>query len=542
MIVDARTLPSGVLIEADICIVGAGAAGIAIAREFIGSPIRIILLESGGLEFDERTQALYDGENTGFPYYELDKLRTRYFGGTTNRWAGACRPLDPIDFEKRDAVPDSGWPFDKAHLDPFYERAHEVCQIGEYDYDPAKWGSNKHPLLPIDGDRAITAMFRTRALRFGQEYKEEIAEAENIRCFLWANVIEIETDEGGESVSALSLSTLDKKRFSARARIYVLATGGVENPRIMLESRSGHSGGIGNRHDLVGRYFMEHLSVPGSILLPSDPELNANFYGGVRQGGQTGFGYLTLSENTLRDEELVNIRAFFSRSSMKDREALLYTSEGVGSADTILESLRSGNREVDFAGHLRSVIGDIDDVAMFNYRKFFQPDRDDVPIFYLYNHIEQVPDRESRIVLGEDRDELGLRRVQLHWKFGDREKRTFRRANQIIAEELALAGIGRTREIRDNAYFDDERVFSSGAQGETGWPPGMRGGWHQMGATRMHENPKKGVVDPDCRVHDLSNLYVAGSSVFPTSGYTNPTLTIVALSLRLSDHLRKELA
>ena len=168
MLVDARTVPANKVIETDVCIVGAGAAGITLAREFIGKPFRVCLLESGGFDFEESTQDLYRGNNAGF-HVPLSVARLRYFGGSTNHWGSYCRPLDEIDFETRDWVPHSGWPFKKSELDPYYDRAQSICQLGPYRYDPQFWQTQAGAPLPLAGDRVVTSIFQMRdpAVRFG---------------------------------------------------------------------------------------------------------------------------------------------------------------------------------------------------------------------------------------------------------------------------------------------------------------------------------------------------------------------------------------
>ena len=530
MIIDSRNLPEGTKIESDICIIGAGAAGISLAREFKNTQYRVCLLESGGLDYDPDNQALYKGENVGFPYYPLDALRLRYFGGTTNHWAGACRPLDEIDFTKRSWVPDSGWPFDKSHLDPFYERAHSVIQLGPYDYSLDSWVSKKKPKLPFNENLLTTAMFRGHPLRFGQVYHDEIKNASNIHTYLFANVTNIASNSDGNSIDKLQVATLTGNKFTVSSKIIILATGGIENPRILLASNDVQKNGLGNQFDLVGRYFMEHVSAPAAVLFPSDSNFPMDLYAGKKdkQGKAIGYSYLTLPEKVIKDEELLNIRAFILK--IPNQDALTSVSEGVASADAILETMREAKLANDFDNHLVNALKDFNDVAIYSYQKFFRPELRKKSAYYLNYHIEQAPNPESRVTLTTERDKLGMQRPQLAWHFGELEKRTLKRTNDIIAQELGRTGIGHLRLTRTDP--------------DTGWPSvlkGVRGAWHQMGTTRMHADPKQGVVDENCRVHGISNLYVAGSSVFPSSGYTNPTLTIVALSIRLADQIKREL-
>ena len=523
MFIDARTLSNETQIQSDVCIVGAGAAGITLAREFIGESLEVCLLESGGLDLDGDTQSLYRGEIIGYPYYPLDTVRLRYFGGTTNHWAGACRPLDEIDFSSRPWVPYSGWPFDKSHLDQFYRRAHAIVQLGSYDYDPKTWESEESPRLPIIGDRVATAMYQVSPpTRFGKIYREEIKRAQNISTFLYANVVEIEANASARSINRLRVTSFQGNKFSVTARVFILATGAIENPRLLLASNKIRRKGLGNETDLVGRFFMEHLSIPGALFLPSDPSIRTGLYEEQEKNGAVGKGYLILTHETLRREEILNLRAFVMPTSPEE------LSHGVSgwkaSAKAIFDAVRRGNLPNNFAEHLSNVITDIDEVAISSYRKTFRPAKG---AFSLYYHLENAPDPDSRIALTSERDVLGMRRVQLSWRFGDLERQTLRRANEIIGQELGRAGLGRINMVGDDT--------------ETGWPPGLRGAWHQMGTTRMHTDPKQGVVDEECRVHGLKNLFIAGSSVFPTSGYTNPTLTIVALAIRLADHIKREM-
>ena len=521
MFIDSRTLAEGSRIESDVCIVGAGAAGITIARELIGKPFRICLIESGGLEPDQETQSLYQGEIVGFPYYPLDLIRTRYFGGTTNYWAGVCRPLDEIDFEARPEVPHSGWPFNKSQLDPYFQRAHLVCQLGPYDYNPDTWKSDESPLLPIEGNRVATAIYQgSPPTRFGQVYREELEQAHNISTYLFANGIEIETSAASDAVTRLHVATLQGNRFSITARYFILATGAIENARLLLVSNKTQYTGLGNQNDLVGRYFMEHLSVPGGLFVPSS-DLTAStglYTSGRNLDGVGGYAYLSITPETLHREKLLNVRAFLKEAS--PQVAAQGTSGWSVSAQTVVDALRTSDWDIVFAGHIMNIINNTDEIAIRSYETFFHRPKG---VFALYYHIENAPNPDSRVTLISERDELGIPRVRLNWRFGDLERQTLQRANEIIGEELGRSGLGRV------SVFPDDP--------DTGWPDGLRGAWHQMGTTRMHSDPKQGVVDEQGRVHGVSNLYVAGSSVFPTSGYTNPTLTIVALCIRLSDHI-----
>ncbi|HEU4616718.1 MAG TPA: FAD-dependent oxidoreductase, partial [Gammaproteobacteria bacterium] len=333
MIIDARGVAEGTRLDADVCIIGAGAAGITLARELAGGPLDVCLLESGGLTPDARTQALYEGKNVGWPYYSLDALRLRFFGGTTNHWGGVCRPLDDIDFAARSWVPSSGWPFGKAELDPYYRRAHEVCQLGPYDYDVAAIEDASRQRFHLDAARLETTMCQySPPTRFGQVYREALERAPNVRTYLYANAVDLVPVESGRALSHVQAATLEGARFTVHARRFVLATGAIENARLLLASNGNRAGGLGNDHDLVGRFFMEHLSFPAGLLVPTMPGAAFKLYtqhSAMRGGHGFGQAHLSLPEAVLRRERLLNVRSWLPHA--RELDALRGTSEGVES-------------------------------------------------------------------------------------------------------------------------------------------------------------------------------------------------------------------
>jgi hypothetical protein len=257
MHIDARTLENGSLIEGDLCIVGAGAAGISIALEWINAGRKVLLLEGGGFDFEPRMQDLYRGEIVGLPYYPLHAAALHYFGGTTNHWAGMCSPFDPIDFEARPWVPHSGWPITRADLDPFYERAQKVLELTPYyDYDADSWSRRDSTLVPFALDRRalVTKMWQfSPPTRFGNRYRDAIVGASAVHLYTYANVCEIQANEVVSAVDELRVRTIDGKEHRVRAARYVLACCTIQNARLLLASNARATSGLGNGHDLVGR-------------------------------------------------------------------------------------------------------------------------------------------------------------------------------------------------------------------------------------------------------------------------------------------------
>jgi choline dehydrogenase-like flavoprotein len=518
MFVDARTLPEGSLIEADLCIVGAGAAGITIAREFRASPLRVVLLESGWFTADELTQSLYAGEVRERPYFLLDSIqtRTRYFGGTTNQWAGECRPFAALDFEQRDWVPDSGWPFDLEHLLPFYEKAQSVCQLGPFAYaarDLVKPGAR---LVGFDDERFCThALHYSPPTRFGETYRDEIRAASNVIAYLGANVVDLETPTPPVVVSGVRVACLSGNKFRVKARAVILAAGGIENARLLLQANRVQSAGLGNTYDQVGRYFMEHLYLDrAAVILAREASIGEFYTSGRWSDGRRVRGILELSPKVQRQEKLTNYCAVLD---------VEYLRQAVAISRSILGAIRRRRLPAGAGAHLGNTIKLF--AAKIAARLKLDGGKSPVRLYLVKNVMEQAPNRESRVVLADAKDEVGCPRVALHWRLSAIDKRTAHRAHEILAEEFRRAGIGR---------------LQSSLGGETDpWPAALRGARHHMGTTRMHPDPRRGVVDPDSRVHGIANLYVAGSSVFPTSGSANPTLTIVALALRLAGHLKR---
>ena len=530
---DARQLSAGTKLETELCIIGAGAAGITLALSLREAGFRVLLLESGGLEFEEATQALYAGDNTGLPNYDLDTSRLRFFGGSTNHWASWCRPLEPEDFKPADPADLRTWPLSRADLEPYYRVAQTLCELGPYNYDDlSPWlQASGMAALAVDPRRLKTTLFQVGPpTRFGSKYRDALARADNVTVFLHANVLELQTDATAGRVTGVSATSLDGPPFEVTARIVVLATGGLENVRLLLLSNRVRNAGLGNTYDVVGRYFMDHPWMTGAGFAAfANPLPDLRLYQDETAClGTTIFG--TLSAGAAEP----GIGGF--RVLLTPSHRLV---EGVNSLRTLAHAVRTMHAPPEgFWYHLRQVTADYDAVIDATYKTVFgtrtgpfnSPDPGTGPIVgaILDVNVEQFPDPASRVTLSSKRDALGQNRLAVDWLPCGREKRTVRRALELVADEIGRLGLGR---VHISSMPDGDR-----------WPAVLRGSRHHMGTTRMSDNPRTGVVDATCRVHGVANLYIAGSSVFASSGYANPTLTIVALALRLGDELRRQFA
>jgi choline dehydrogenase-like flavoprotein len=507
---DARDLEAQSLIEGDLCIVGAGAAGISMALEWIGTGQRVVLLEGGGFDYDPRMQELYRGENVGLPYFPLQSARLHYFGGTTGQWAGFCSTLDPQDLAVRDWVPHSGWPITRGELDPFYARAQPILQLGPNGWTADGWRQRDPALVPFPLDRRVawTKMWQfSPPARFGTLYRQRIVDAPNVHLYTHANVVDITANDGVSAVQELRVRTLEGKEHRVRAKRYVLACSTIQNARLLLASNRQATAGLGNANDLVGRFFMEHLEMPTGNLVTlgkTPPSVQMYDFGWGRTKAR---GELALSADVQRRRRILNATVSLTPGPL---------------ATVGLSTFQSIKPEV---------------LEMFHTGKITEDDLKTPPsstvprTFQLLTRQEQAPNPASRVTLSSDRDPLGMPRARLDWRLTELDRHSFGAFYDELGREMGRAGVGRLQ-MRDWVM---ERP-------DAAWPPSLGGGWHHMGTTRMHPDPRQGVVDVDCRVHGMANLYVAGAAVFPTAGCANPTFTLVALTLRLSDHLKGSVA
>jgi choline dehydrogenase-like flavoprotein len=516
MFVDLNDSDEDQMIASDICIAGAGPAGITLAlalqRE---GRLSVVVLESGGLDFDQDSQDLYRGRVVGLPYYDLDATRLRYFGGSTNHWGGWCAPLDEIDFERRDWVTLSGWPFGKQQLEPYYRQAQGICQLGAYRYRANEWraGNRFMSLLPGKLEHRIWQF--SPPTYFGRRYREPLAASRQVQVVFHANVTDIVLEPGFEQVAELQVRTLSGRTARVRARAFVLACGGLEIPRLLLSSTRQLASGIGNRHDLVGRYFMEHPHVVvGSFVTCRDP-VHFRAYQRPRKGDDDVLAGLGPTPQAQERLGILNASCQLRPVLPKDTGVEPDIMSRRPEKDLPARLARESPAYRQLAQALCPIIAD---------RNEGQSETSGFMFFDLVVRAESLPLPHSRVSLTAEQDALGLRRLALDWRLADEVKRTARETARLVAEELGYLDLGRAH-LESWVLHDD------------GWPSDLTGGNHHMGTARMSDDPTRGVVDWNCRVHGIGNLYVAGSAVFPTSGWANPTLTVVALALRLADHL-----
>lgn len=521
MLIDARTLDDNSRIEADIAIVGAGPAGITLARRLASARTQVCLIESGGLSPEAATQALYQGETSGIEY-PLSSSRLRYFGGSSGHWGGFCRPLDPIDFEQRDWIPLSGWPFDRGALDPYWEAASTAVETAPAQYENGDYWARAtgEPMVDWRAGRFMTRFFQySPPTRFGERYRGELERADHIRVLLHSNLTRISALSSARAVDHLRLQTLSGRCHQVHAKRYVLAAGGIENARLLLLSNDVMPSGLGNQHDMVGRCFMEHPHLGGfaDIVIADLSRLPRIYREHVLVDGRTARVCYIPRGDFLRRERMLS--ASFTMSVVETFDAESPTAADPASAEprNLLAAARPFLTDTAAPAAARGQ-------AELNGQ---QPNNGLGVRMGIGCACEQVPNLDSRVTLSDETDALGLRRTRLDWQLTEQDRRSLIANIHALGRELGATGIGRMRP----RLPDDGR-----------WEPRVSGGSHHMGTTRMSDDPKRGVTDRHCRVHGVDNLYVAGSSLFPTSGSANPTLNILALAYRLADHLEQHSA
>ncbi|KAF0176906.1 MAG: FAD-dependent oxidoreductase [Caulobacteraceae bacterium] len=539
MFQDMRGAPDGASHEADLCIIGGGTAGLALARLMIGKPFKVIVLESGGFKSEWPTQSLYQGESVGQQYEALEANRSRFLGGSSNCWGGWCRIFDEQDFEARDWVPNSGWPITKAQLDPYYVKARDVLEVGQAPFDEAYWREKLAPegidLMQLAGSDVQTVINQfSPPTRMGIRYRKEIEAATNVHVHLNANVVDIATGAEAKGVTELKVVTLGGKTATVRARAYVLACGGIENARLLLASNGTQPAGLGNDNDVVGRYFMDHPRISSLSFRMQDQKRYRRVYDHT----------LALTRRRLSVAHLKMAAHFAPTLEVQRQKGLLnsrtyvtahYHGEltgGYARLRRMRQMLRDGRR---FGLPLRrlakyaiagapAAIAMAPDAVVGLYDNIINPERKDRE-FTFETVIEPVPNPQSRVTLGEAKDALGMNVARVDWRLTSQDRDNFIQSVSMVNGALRERGVVTS--------------MNNGRSGDPAemWEKDVQWCWHHMGTTRMHENPKQGVVDQHCKVHGVANLFIAGSSVFPTVSSDTPTLTLVALALRLGEHL-----
>jgi|SaaInlV_120m_DNA_4_1040238.scaffolds.fasta_scaffold04262_4 choline dehydrogenase-like flavoprotein len=524
MLIDAREILSPTEYHCDYCIVGAGVAGIILANELRRTKKgkKIILLEAGGDKYELSSQKLYRAQSYTKWFPDPTGSRLRMLGGSCNIWENSTERLDPIDFEKRPWVPDSGWPIHYSELLRFYPMAEQYCGVGSDGFEIKDVLPDSNIENICQGSSNLLPSIVKRAIpitHFFKKYGKDLIDSEHVEVIKYASLTDIEFNTESSDVEKVIFQYSPNIKNSIKAKNTILCMGGIENARFMLLANEKYNNQLGNKGDNVGRYFMEHPTVRAAHFYPiNGKKLPSAYTTGLIQNARNLHFRLKITEQAQRNFEANNLRFYFTPKTRED------LSDGISSAHILKDSLSNGRVADNFGEHISHVLGDLDLIIDSFSEDIFDlsiTDKDDEFSGYqIISMIEQTPDRNSKIVLGADKDVFNNNFVDIKWILSESDKRQTWKSLEILAQDAGLSAWGRIRLLPER----EERIWGS----QLGF------GQHHIGTTKMSDSGNDGVVDKDCKVFGTKNLYILGSSVFPTGGHVPPTLTIAALSLRLA--------
>ncbi len=537
-------------IVSDVVIVGAGPSGITMADEWRQYGYRVNVLESGSDQPSQAVQQLSSGALSGHLYEPMESTHIRQVGGTANhlilkltdkQYGYRYTPMEAIDFEERDYIPHSGWPITKSDLDPYYALVHHKCEIGDYDYTAARWNKQNDALLPMPNNKAETSVFMFGPTRkFNHDFPLNVSQSEKVDLYTNATAVELICDDSGQAISAVLVKTFDGKEILFKATYFILAANALQTPRLLLNSRRHpqHPNGIGNQHDNVGRYYMDHCLVPFGNFVPNDLKYinQMRFYDMQGVDGASVLGRVLLAEQFKRQHKLLNTAVILFPMSWNQKDL-----DAMYSLDILKTHFRWHWKEYpkDLGKHLWNVFQGRNRL----FRAIIEKIRFGVPILVglgnggwsrsnqnekkyhrleLLALVEQSPRPENRVTLIDEKDALGYPKIQAHYTWADSDIENYKKTITHMGETIEATGLGRC----DPPESPVESVKES------------YGLHHMMGTTRMSKNPEDGVVDQNCKVHGVDNLFIASSAVFTTGSFVNPTLTNLALGLRVVDHVK----
>lgn len=519
MILDARHFLSKQQIEADVCIIGGGVAGIVLARELQSSFEKIVILESGEESFKQKNQDLYSARTIKTHYFNSEKSRLRMLGGSSNHWENNTAEFLPSDFEKKNWIENSGWPIQYDDINKYYIDAADYCGTGRDGYAPSHWTANLPGKDDFSKSEKIKLGFSKHAsppTRFFFKFKKELIASNVINIIQSANVTALKFRESDKKIESATFKRLyGEHEHEVKAKVFILATGGIENARLLLHFNSQNNNALGNRYNNVGAYFMDHPTLRPAQFYPKQ---NFKLTGlESKDSHRSIYNFYKLSDEIVEKHKLSNMKISFFEASKS------FLSHSISSMHILKEGYDKATIPDDFFDHIGNIIGDLDTLYDAFTHKSGSHRKDDFGGYFVHVMMEQTPDRNNRILLSDETDALGIPKVDINWTFNDKDVSSMWKGLEILANEVGLLEIGRIRLLKERS----PRLLASQ----------MGFGHHHMGTTRMSDNVKTGVVDSNQKVFGTNNMFIAGSSVFPTGSHVPPTLTIVATSLRLAKYI-----
>jgi len=531
----------------DLCIVGAGPVGLTLALEAAARGLEVLLLESGGAENNPATQewshATVLDQQTHAP---MALASNRALGGSSWLWGGRCVPFEAIDFEPRKYVPHSGWPFTLEEVLPWYDKAADYLDCGKAQFRqaPQHW--------PEMGEIELSQLERwARQPKLVGKLGPRVLASPGIHILFDATVTGIVFDEDQRSASSLQ-ARHKNTAVTVRACHYALAGGGLETTRLLLSVQQRNPSLFGGIGGPLGRYYMGHIFGSIASLTLTQPGDFADLDFSADDSGTYVRRRFTVSEEAQRKHHVLNTSFFADNPPFHDERhrnptlslvflGLSFPAIGRRMISEAIRLRHVGPPPYRYGAHLLNVLrrpwqAAADVLAILRLR-YVSPVRK--PGFVLRNqggtyalnyHAEQIPHPDSRVTLNQERDAHGMQRLTIDFRYLKEDAESALKAHEILDRQLRAAGKGKVEYHRS----PDQRIGHILEQATDGF--------HQVGTTRMHDDPQLGVVDRHCQVHGVANLHVASSSVFPTTGEANPTFLAVALAARLADRLAQRLS
>jgi choline dehydrogenase-like flavoprotein len=513
-------------LEADVCIVGAGAAGLTLAAQFIKSPWRVLVLESGLKDPDRTAEDLNTLIPMGVPHEGWRDGRVRAFGGTTQAWRGQLVPMRASEAQERAWVAGSGWPMMVGELQPYYRRVEHLLRTEGPPYDLTTWHRLGVPPLELD-PLLLRVRFAQGAPRirrnFAQLLRRALERSPHIHVLLDATVVALQCGADGQRCESVEVRARTGEKRRIRARWFVLACGGIETPRLLLASPAADGNGVANSSGTVGRYFQDHISYWAGELHPRARRQVQDIFDPRYLNGTMYSLRLEPTDELMRREGWLNATA---QIAFELPEAL-----GWVEVRRLLRSIQAGRVQLPSRDDTLSMARGAGELSRLVLTRLLAQRRRSPSSgsIRLQVDVEQAPDPHSRVLLAAERDCYGMPRAKLDWRVGELERRTMTGFARTVAKELERLNLG-TVQLAEAPDFSARDTL--GAAGDL---------FHHMGTTRMSRSPREGVTRHDLRCHDVDNLFIAGPSVFPASGIAEPTFTALALCVRLSDHLKTRL-
>jgi GMC oxidoreductase/FAD dependent oxidoreductase len=532
----------GILAMADVCIIGAGPVGIAVALECERRGLSVTLLESGSDGFDADAQALSTMEIVDPRHHASSDLAVRRaLGGTSLIWCGRCVPYDDIDFESREHVPESGWPIAHQDVAAYYAIATRQLDCGKPVFRAlADSGSGLSEEVRLDSLERWCRQINSRRV-----HSQRLTASADLRIHLRCTAIDLQFADDGQRLEGVVVASGDARRL-VTAHHYVLAGGGIECARLLLHAQTAWPRKFGGVDGPLGRFYQGHIFGRIADIVFSDRSVGGSFDYFQDEHGFYTRRRMTIDGEMQRRHRLLNIAFlpdnpwFYDHRHGSGILSLLYlllAYEPIGRR-LVPEAIRLqqiGPEPRRYLPHLTNILADLPGTAFpameLVRHRFLQSTRKPAFVdnrktrYPLYYHGEHAPNANSRVRLSSARDALGLPRVVVDLRFAGIDAKSVIESHALLDAWLRRKAIGRL-EYFDRPEERGARILKQACDG-----------YHQIGLTRMSSSPRQGIVDVNCKVHDVDNLFVAGSSVFPTSGQANPTLLAAAMAARLAEHL-----